>query len=133
MALTPVRLGLVGYGAGGRWFHAPFVTAAQGITLAGFVARSDERAAEARADLPGVTVFRSLADMLEAGVDAVTITTPPPTHEELGRRHSHTGPPHRRQPAWQTVPSRVTDGPGRVLSTFRRPSHVQRSRCGVSS
>lgn len=83
MALTPIRLGLVGYGAGGRWFHAPFVTAAQGITLTGVVARSDERAAEAGADLPDVPIFRSLADMLEAGVDVVTITTPPPTHEAL--------------------------------------------------
>jgi predicted dehydrogenase len=83
MALTTIRLGLVGYGAGGRWFHAPFVTAAEGITVAGVVARSEERVAEVRADLPDVPIYRSLAEMLEAGVDAVTITTPPPTHEEL--------------------------------------------------
>jgi predicted dehydrogenase len=78
-----VKLGLVGYGAGGRRFHAPFIAAAEGISLAGVVARSDERAAEARADLPGVPVFRSLAQLLDSGVDAVTITTPPPTHFDL--------------------------------------------------
>lgn len=78
-----VKLGLVGYGAGGRWFHAPFIAAADGIDLAGVVARSPERVAEAKADLPGVPVFGSLTEMLESGVEAVTITTPPGTHGAL--------------------------------------------------
>ena len=36
----PLRLGLVGYGAGGRFFHAPFIVAADGVELAGVVTRS---------------------------------------------------------------------------------------------
>lgn len=36
----PLRIGLVGYGTGGKNFHAPFIEAAEGIELAGVVARS---------------------------------------------------------------------------------------------
>lgn len=79
----PVRLGLVGYGVGGRYFHAPFVEAADGIELAGVVTRSEARRAELAADLPGVPAYDSLGDLLDAGVDAVTITTPPETRREL--------------------------------------------------
>ena len=78
-----MRLGLVGYGVGGRYFHAPFIAAAQGVELAGVVTRSPDRRAELAADLPGVPAFDSLADLLAAGVDAVTITTPPQTRRAL--------------------------------------------------
>jgi predicted dehydrogenase len=78
-----VRLGLVGYGAGGRYFHAPFVTAAHDVELAGVVTRSPARRAELETDHPGVPAYDSLTDLLAAGVDAVTITTPPQTRREL--------------------------------------------------
>ena len=78
-----MRLGLVGYGVGGRYFHAPFIAAAQDVELAGVVTRSPDRRAELAADLPGVPAYDSLADLLTAGVDAVTITTPPQTRRAL--------------------------------------------------
>ncbi|AXJ09832.1 Gfo/Idh/MocA family protein [Arthrobacter sp. PM3] len=78
-----MRIGIVGYGVGGRYFHAPFIDAADGVELAGVVARSPERRAEVAADFPGLPVFGSLAEMLDSGVDAVTITTPPHTRREL--------------------------------------------------
>ena len=78
-----MRLGLVGYGLGGRFFHAPFVVAAQGVELAGVVTRSQQRRAELADDHPSVPAFDSLAGLLAAGVDAVTITTPPQTRREL--------------------------------------------------
>ena len=78
-----MRVGLVGYGTGGRHFHAPFIAAARGVELAGVVARAPATVAKVRADLPGVVVFPSLTAMLKAGVDAVTITTPPQTRREL--------------------------------------------------
>ena len=78
-----MRIGLVGYGAGGRYFHAPFIEAADGAELAGVVARSADKRAEVAADFPGLPVYGSLAEMLDAGVDAVTITTPPHTRREL--------------------------------------------------
>jgi predicted dehydrogenase len=79
----PVRLGVVGYGAGGRYFHTPFIEAAEGIELAGVVTRSPMRRAEVEQDWPGVQVFDSLGALLASGVGAVTITTPPETRREL--------------------------------------------------
>lgn len=79
-----MRIGLVGYGTGGRHFHAPFITAAEGVTLVGVVARAPDTVARVQADLPGVPIYRSLAEMIGAGgIDAVTITTPPQTRREL--------------------------------------------------
>ena len=78
-----MRLGLVGYGVGGRYFHAPFIAAARDVDLAGVVTRSAERRAELAADHPGVPAYDSLADLLAARVDAVTITTPPQTRRAL--------------------------------------------------
>ena len=78
-----MRIGLVGYGTGGRHFHAPFIAAAKGIELAGVVARAPTTIAAVESDLPGIAVYPSLTAMLDAGVDAVTITTPPQTRREL--------------------------------------------------
>ena len=78
-----MRFGLVGYGGGGRWFHAPYLDAADGVELVGVVTRSPQRIAELRAERPGVPVYPNLAELLSAGVDAVTITTPPQTRREL--------------------------------------------------
>lgn len=78
-----MRLGLVGYGYGGRLVHAPFIEAAPGVELAGVVTRSVERRQRLHADQPEVPAFESLAELLAAGVDAVTISTPLTTRREL--------------------------------------------------
>ena len=74
----------MGFGPGGRIFHAPFIEAAEGLELCGVVTRSPERRAEVERR-HGVPVYASLAEMLEAepGMQAVTITTPPDTRREL--------------------------------------------------
>ena len=78
-----MRLGLVGYGVGGRYFHAPFVQAADGLELGGVVTRDPRRRAELGQDHPGVPVYDSQRALLDAGVDIVTTTTPPQTRREL--------------------------------------------------
>ncbi len=78
-----MRLGVVGYGAGGRYFHAPFIQAAVGVELAGVVTRSPQRRDELAGDYPGVPVFDDIGQLLASGVEAVTITTPPQTRREL--------------------------------------------------
>lgn len=79
-----MRIGVVGYGTGGRHFHTPFIAAARGCTLAGIVARAPATIAAARADWPGTPIFASLPEMIAAGVcDGVTITTPPQTRRDL--------------------------------------------------
>jgi predicted dehydrogenase len=78
-----MRLGLVGYGVGGRYFHAPFIQAADGVDLVGVVTRSPERRRILASDFPDLPVYDDLDKLLEAGVDAVTITTPPETRRQL--------------------------------------------------
>jgi predicted dehydrogenase len=78
-----MRIGVVGYGSGGQNFHTPFIEAADGVELVGVVARSPGRKAAVARDWPGVPIYESLNDLLTAGVDAVTITTPPATRKEL--------------------------------------------------
>ena len=79
-----MKLGLVGYGFGGRIFHAPFIQAADGVEIGGVVARSADKIAQIAVDFPGVPVFASLSDLIADGsFDVVTITTPPATHTPL--------------------------------------------------
>jgi predicted dehydrogenase len=80
---TKMRFGVVGYGTGGQHFHTPFIEAADGVELVGIVARSAERKTAIRRDWPDVPIYQSLTDLLAAGVDAVTITTPPATRRGL--------------------------------------------------
>lgn len=78
-----MRIGVVGYGTGGQHFHVPFIMAARGVELAGVVARAPTTRSKVQADLPGIPIYPSLTAMLAAGVDAVTITTPPQTRRDL--------------------------------------------------
>lgn len=78
-----LRIGLVGYGVGGRYFHAPYISAAQDCELVGVVARSTDNVAAAAAALPGVSVVSDVDDLVTLGVDAVVISTPPATRRDL--------------------------------------------------
>lgn len=80
MAHAPLRIGLVGYGLGGRVFHAPLYAAA-GVELVA-VASSD--AAKVHADLPGMTVHPTpRALFADERVELVDIASPSPTHAAL--------------------------------------------------
>ena len=61
-----MRFGLVGYGTGGRHFHAPFLLAADGVELAGVVARAPTTVGRVEADLPGGPVLL-LDDLVGTG------------------------------------------------------------------
>ena len=78
-----MRIGLIGYGAGGRYFHAPLIASLQGATFAGVVTRSPERRAELAKDHPGVPAYDSLEKMAKAGVDAVVLCVPPSARRAL--------------------------------------------------
>ncbi len=81
--MDPVRFGLVGYGFGGRWFHAPLLAAAPEVDLLGVVTTSAERRAQVAADHPGLRTFGSLEELAGAGAEAVAISTPADTHTPL--------------------------------------------------
>ena len=79
----PVRFGLVGYGFGARWFHAPLIASADECELVAVATRSAERRALVNGEHPGATVVDDLAGLKAAGVEAVTISTPADTHIPL--------------------------------------------------
>jgi predicted dehydrogenase len=81
--MDPVTFGLVGYGFGGRYFHAPLISSAPECEFLGVVTTSAERRALVAADHPGLDTFDSLAALAAAGAEAVAISTPADTHSDL--------------------------------------------------
>ncbi|MGY1821060.1 Gfo/Idh/MocA family protein [Geodermatophilus sp. SYSU D00079] len=81
--MDPVRFGLVGYGFGGRYFHAPLLAAAPECELLGIVTTSPERRAQVATEHPGLRTFASLAELVDAGAEAVAVSTPADTHTAL--------------------------------------------------
>ncbi len=79
----PIRWALAGYGSGGRTFHRPLITSADGLQLVAVVTGNPERQAQVRADVDGATPVGALAELPEVGVQGVTITTPSGTHARL--------------------------------------------------
>jgi predicted dehydrogenase len=84
--MTSVRIGLAGYGFGGRYFHAPFLAAAADCEFLGVVTTSDQRRQAFSDQFPGRATFDSLEALAAAGAEAVTISTPAATHVELVQR-----------------------------------------------
>ena len=81
--MEPVRFGLVGYGFGGRWFHAPLLSAAPECAFLGVVTTSEERRALVSREHPDAALFGSLEELVAAGAEAVAISTPAATHTAL--------------------------------------------------
>ncbi|WP_448627232.1 Gfo/Idh/MocA family protein [Geodermatophilus sp. URMC 64] len=81
--MEPVRFGLVGYGFGGRYFHAPLLAAAPECAFLGVVTTSPERREQVHTEHPDTAVFGSLEELKAAGAEAVAISTPADTHTAL--------------------------------------------------
>lgn len=76
-------MGLIGYGAWGR-LHAQAIIEAEGMSLSAICARSDQAAADAAADHPGVTLHRDWRDLVASDLNAVDIVVPNHLHAEIG-------------------------------------------------
>jgi predicted dehydrogenase len=81
--MDAVRFGLVGYGFGGRWFHAPLLAAAPECEFLGVVTSSPDRRTLVAQDHPGAATFGSLEELAAAGAEAVAVSTPADTHTAL--------------------------------------------------
>jgi predicted dehydrogenase len=77
---------LVGYGFGGRYFHAPLIASAAGCEFLGVVTNSAERRRQVAGRFPAAATFDSLEQLAAAGAEAVAISTPAATHIELTQR-----------------------------------------------
>lgn len=82
---TPLRVCLAGYGLAGRVFHAPLIAAEPGLRLTTVITSAPERAAQARADIPGVNVAPDLATVLTGPEppDLVVVATANRVHVPL--------------------------------------------------
>jgi predicted dehydrogenase len=84
MAGREVGVGIIGYGLGGRVFHAPFVSAVPGLRLVSIMQRSGDEAAKA---YPSVKIERSIEGTLaDKSVEVVVVSTPNETHFSLAKQ-----------------------------------------------
>ncbi|MFF4370360.1 Gfo/Idh/MocA family oxidoreductase [Streptomyces sp. NPDC001594] len=86
---APLRVALVGYGLAGSVFHAPLVSATEGLVLDTVVTSDPGRQAQAREAHPGVRVAASADELwgragdAEDPLDLVVIASPNKTHVPL--------------------------------------------------
>lgn len=79
-----IGVGIVGYGLGGRVFHAPFVSAVPGLRLKAVMT---SRVAELAAAYPGLRVELSLDGLLaDSSIRLVVVSTPNETHAQIAKR-----------------------------------------------
>lgn len=79
--MSEIRVGLVGYGPAGAFFHAPLIHATPGMRLSTVVTRDPERAAEVERRYGAATVAE--ADHLWERSDLIVIAAPNRTHLPL--------------------------------------------------
>ncbi|MEU8619278.1 Gfo/Idh/MocA family oxidoreductase [Streptomyces sp. NPDC048623] len=79
---TPLRVGLVGYGLAGSVFHAPLIATSPDLVLDTVTTGNPERAAQARAEHPGVRVVASPDELISRAedLDLVVVASPNKTH-----------------------------------------------------
>jgi len=78
------NIAVIGYGLGGRIFHAPYVQAVDGLHLAAIVSSKRDEIAKAH---PGVSIEADVeAVFSNPAIDAVVISTPNDTHAALAER-----------------------------------------------
>lgn len=81
-----VRVAILGYGLAGRSFHAPLIAAVPGLRLTAVVTADATRAAQARAEHPGVLVLPDAEALWASALaDVVVVATPNRTHVALAR------------------------------------------------
>ncbi|MDR3495889.1 MAG: Gfo/Idh/MocA family oxidoreductase [Ancalomicrobiaceae bacterium] len=89
MADREIGVGLIGFGLGGRVFHAPFANAVNGLRLTAVLQRQGEESARA---YPAAQIVRTLDDMLaNKAIELVVVTTPNATHVELAKQALEAG------------------------------------------
>lgn len=77
---APLSVVVVGYGFGGRVFHAPLVAATPGLSLDAIVTGDPARRAQAERDHPGVAIYATAEEAWSAGHALAAISTANVTH-----------------------------------------------------
>lgn len=79
--MNKLRAGLVGYGLGGRVFHAPLLIGA-GFEVAAILTNSPERIASAKTDFPSAAIVPTMQELLALELDLVVISSANQVHAE---------------------------------------------------
>ncbi len=78
-----IDCGLIGFGLGGRAFHAPFLASVPGLRLAAVLQRTGDDAAKI---YPGTKIVRTLEELLAIPeIRLIAISTPNETHAPLAK------------------------------------------------
>jgi len=86
-----IRVGVAGFGMGGRVFHGPLVSSVEGLEFAAVLERSTNKAATR---YPGVKTYRTLDEMLaDSSLGLFVVTTPSGTHFDVARKILEAGRP----------------------------------------
>jgi scyllo-inositol 2-dehydrogenase (NADP+) len=117
-----IDVGLIGFGLGGRCFHAPVIRAVDGLRLAAILQRSGDSAAQL---YPEARIVRSVDDLLAIdSLGLIAISTPNQTHFPLAKRcleagkHVVVDKPFTTSVAEAVELLRLAKKLGRVLSVY---------------
>lgn len=79
-----IKVGLIGFGAGGQIFHAPVITTVQGLQLAKIRAVKPEQVNAARVKYSQAEIVRTSEEIFDdENIDLIIITTPNTSHHSL--------------------------------------------------
>jgi scyllo-inositol 2-dehydrogenase (NADP+) len=73
------RVGIAGYGLAGRYFHAPFLKAAD-FEIVGALTKKPERKAAAISDFPEISVVESIEELLKLNLDLLVVASANSAH-----------------------------------------------------
>ena len=80
---TALRVGLIGFGTAGRFFHAPLLASTPGLELAAVVTSDPARRDDILATYPGTQVVASAEELWTRDLDLVVVASPNKTHVPL--------------------------------------------------
>src|SRR6266700_7850577 len=80
---TAPRVGLIGFGTAGRFFHAPLLASTPGLELAAVVTSDPARRDDILATYPGTRVVATAEELWTLNLDLVVVASPNKTHVPL--------------------------------------------------
>lgn len=87
-----MRVGVIGYGLAGRYFHAPLLQSA-GFFIAAIASRSLEKRGEAHRDFPLATILASTEELVAEDLDLVVVASTNEFHVEHAKLAIDAGTP----------------------------------------
>ncbi|MDR0793578.1 MAG: oxidoreductase [Chitinophagaceae bacterium] len=87
-----IRVGLIGFGMGGRYFHAPIIDAVQNMELAAIQTKNPENIEAAKKSYPNTKIVAGSDEIFnDPSIDLVVISTPNISHKPLAEAALNAG------------------------------------------